>query len=237
MSQADELIRRLDKATKALEQIHLLTHERMRDVRNLIHSLSEPWHTDHSENPSVSAKRIIREALPEQTINLSVDDAVSMKTALTKYDIRTGESNEITLAQYISMARQLAESVRSGLYTVDPTPLVPENYGDVELPEPQTDEQMKEKLARFIDRYLTAGKVEPEGVRIPWRKWVENFASGILAILRPEPEVLRNTFVAGAVAGGTMARKLTGNTEWRAWLEAEIKQRYAKAEPGKEKEG
>ena len=106
------------------------------------------------------------------------------------------------------------------------------------LPEPQTNEQMRERLAFVAGAKYAAQEYEDNGrFMMHWAEDESLKRYPAIAIVRPEPEVLRNTFVVGAVAGGTMARKLTGNTEWRAWLEAEIKQRYAKAEPGKEKEG
>ncbi len=42
-------------------------------------------------------------------------------------------------------------------------------------------------------------------------------------------KISKDIFIAGAVAGGTMARKLASDEEWRKWLTEEVARRYPDA--------
>jgi hypothetical protein len=50
-------------------------------------------------------------------------------------------------------------------------------------------------------------------------------------------KISRNIFIAGALAGGTMARKLSSDGEWRKWIAEEIDRRYPDAQPPAPEEG
>ncbi len=57
--------------------------------------------------------------------NFTVDDVLSVKTALTKIGHATPESNDLSPGEVLSMFRRLANQVRAGLYEWMPLPKPP----------------------------------------------------------------------------------------------------------------
>jgi hypothetical protein len=57
----------------------------------------------------------------QERFNITADDVISIKTALTKLGISTYEQNELSCSQILSMIRRLANRIREGIYE----PLIP----------------------------------------------------------------------------------------------------------------
>ena len=174
-----------------------------------------------------NAIRKIREWAGEQQPDLSVDDAVSMKTAMMKCGISTEPSNEITLSQYISMARQLSEKVRAGLYSdITPQPVADGcdcgrtidehgnqvHYLGCSLYRQPVAGELRERVARGKKAYEWLSADQRNRSEEAIHDLLEAYQS--LALLRPEPGLQEALHFLRCVVNRPDAINLRSAKQW-----------------------